>query len=127
MTGRSRDGARTRRVPLTGRHEELRALSDLVAGVRDGMSAALVVVGEAGIGKTTLLDHLAETSDDLRVVRTAGTESEARLGFAGLHRLLRPFLDGLESLPAPSTRHWPPRSGCWPRLGPIATWWVWPP
>ncbi|MFD6554776.1 AAA family ATPase [Streptomyces sp. NPDC058398] len=101
MTGRSRAGARTRRVPLTGRHEELRALSDLVAGVRDGMSAALVVVGEAGIGKTTLLDHLAETSDDLRVVRTAGTESEARLGFAGLHRLLRPFLDGLESLPAP--------------------------
>ncbi|WP_328674106.1 AAA family ATPase [Streptomyces sp. NBC_00328] len=101
MTGRSRAGARTRRVPLTGRHEELRVLSDLVAGVRDGMSAALVVVGEAGIGKTTLLDHLAETSNDLRVVRTAGTESEARLGFAGLHRLLRPFLDGLESLPAP--------------------------
>ncbi|MEU9139302.1 AAA family ATPase [Streptomyces sp. NPDC048404] len=101
MTGRSRAGARTRRVPLTGRQEELRVLSDLVAGVRDGMSAALVVVGEAGIGKTTLLDHLAETSNDLRVVRTAGTESEARLGFAGLHRLLRPFLDGLESLPAP--------------------------
>ncbi|MFE2828553.1 AAA family ATPase [Streptomyces sp. NPDC059271] len=101
MTGRSRAGARTLRVPLTGRHEELRALSDLVAGVRDGMSAALVVVGEAGIGKTTLLDRLAETSHDLRVVRTAGTESEARLGFAGLHRLLRPFLDGLESLPAP--------------------------
>ncbi|MGW1469382.1 helix-turn-helix transcriptional regulator [Streptomyces sp. NPDC002308] len=101
MTGHSRAGARTRRVPLTGRHEELRVLSDLVAGVRDGMSAALVVVGEAGIGKTTLLDHLAETSDDLRVVRTAGTESEARLGFAGLHRLLRPFLDGLDSLPAP--------------------------
>ncbi|MFJ9054767.1 AAA family ATPase [Streptomyces sp. NPDC102409] len=101
MTGHSRAGARTRRVPLTGRHEELRVLSGLVAGVRDGMSAALVVVGEAGIGKTTLLDHLAETSTDLRVVRTAGTESEARLGFAGLHRLLRPFLDGLEALPAP--------------------------
>ncbi|MFJ8798782.1 AAA family ATPase [Streptomyces sp. NPDC102487] len=101
MTGRSRAAARTGRVPLTGRHEELRALSDLAAGVRDGMSAALVVVGEAGIGKTTLLDHLAETSHDLRVVRTAGTESEARLGFAGLHRLLRPFLDGLESLPSP--------------------------
>lgn len=101
MTGHSRAGARTRRVPLTGRHEELRVLSDLVDGVRDGMSAALVVVGEAGIGKTTLLDHLAGTSNDLRVVRIAGTESEARLGFAGLHRLLRPFLDGLESLPAP--------------------------
>ncbi|MCX5402299.1 AAA family ATPase [Streptomyces sp. NBC_00102] len=101
MTGRSRAAARTRQVPLTGRHEELRVLSDLVAGVRDGMSAALVVVGEAGIGKTTLLDRLAETSDDLRVVRIAGAESEALLGFAGLHRLLRPFLNGLESLPAP--------------------------
>ncbi|MFD6532093.1 AAA family ATPase [Streptomyces sp. NPDC060184] len=101
MTGHSRAGARPHRVPLTGRHEELRVLSDLVAGVRDGMSAALVVVGEAGIGKTTLLDHVAETSADLRVVRTAGAESEERLGFAGLHRLLRPFLDGLESLPSP--------------------------
>ncbi|MFG3167935.1 AAA family ATPase [Streptomyces sp. NPDC048200] len=123
MTGRSRAAARTGRVPLTGRHEELRALSDLVAGVRDGMSAALVVVGEAGIGKTTLLDHLAETSHDLRVVRTAGTESEARACTV----CCGPSWTVWSRFRVPSTRRWPPRSGCWPRLGPIATWWGWRP
>ncbi|GAA2025283.1 LuxR family transcriptional regulator [Catenulispora yoronensis] len=68
------------------------------------MSSALVLVGEAGIGKTRLLDHLARTSTDLRVVRTAGVETEARLGYAALHRLLRPLLadpDAFEALPAP--------------------------
>ncbi|NUP53718.1 MAG: AAA family ATPase [Catenulispora sp.] len=94
-------GTLTRGVPLAGRHEELRVLAELQAGVRDGMSAALILYGEAGIGKTRLLDHLAETSTDLRVVRTAGVESEARLGFAALHRLLQPFLGGLEALPPP--------------------------
>ncbi|WP_370087303.1 AAA family ATPase [Streptacidiphilus sp. MAP12-16] len=94
-------GARSRRVPLTGRREELRACADLLAGVRDGMSSALVLVGEAGIGKTRLLDHVAEISGDLRVVRVGGVEPEAPLGFAALHRLLRPFLDGLGVLPTP--------------------------
>ncbi|SEG83261.1 regulatory protein, luxR family [Actinacidiphila yanglinensis] len=101
MTGLPPAGTRTRPVPLTGRHEELRLLADLVEGVRDGMSGALLLVGEAGIGKTTLLDHVAGTSTDLRVVRAAGTESEARLGHAALHRLLRPFLRRLDVLPAP--------------------------
>lgn len=72
-----------------------------MAGVRDGMSSALVLVGEAGIGKTRLLDHMTEVSADLRVVRAAGVESEAQLGFAALHRLLRPFLGRLDTLPAP--------------------------
>ncbi|GAA1993151.1 helix-turn-helix transcriptional regulator [Catenulispora subtropica] len=94
-------GAPSRRVPLTGRHEELRVLTDLSAGVRDGRSTALVLVGETGIGKTRLLDHLAEMETGLRVVRAAGVESEARLGFAALHGLLRPFLDELGTLPAP--------------------------
>ncbi|MFL6112392.1 MAG: AAA family ATPase [Catenulispora sp.] len=94
-------GTRSRRVPLTGRREELRVLADLLADVRDGMSSAVVLVGEAGIGKTRLLDHVAETATDLRLVRAAGVESEARLGFAALHSLLRPFLDGLGALPAP--------------------------
>ncbi|MEY9931356.1 DNA-binding CsgD family transcriptional regulator [Catenulispora sp. GP43] len=94
-------GIRSRRVPLTGRGEELRALTDLLAGVREGMSSALVLVGEAGVGKTRLLDHVAETAAGVHVVRAAGVESEARLGFAALHGLLRPFLDGLGALPAP--------------------------
>lgn len=101
MAGHLPVDARHRQTPLTGRHEELRALTSLLAGVRDGMSSALVLVGEAGIGKTSLLDHTAEIATDLRVVRTAGVESEAQLGFAALHRLLRPFLVGLDLLPPP--------------------------
>ncbi|MFI0235753.1 helix-turn-helix transcriptional regulator [Streptomyces sp. NPDC016845] len=101
MAGHLPVGARPRRTPLIGRHEELQVLTTLLAGVRDGMSAALVLVGEAGIGKTRLLDHLTEVSTDLRVVRAAGVESEAQLGFAALHRLLRPFLGRLDTLPAP--------------------------
>ena len=76
-------------------------MADLLAGVRNGMSSAIVLVGDAGIGKTRLLDHVAEMSADLHIVRAAGLESEARLGFAALHTLLRPFLDGLGALPTP--------------------------
>lgn len=94
-------GAPTRSVPFTGRHAELRVLGELLATVRDGMSATLLLVGEAGVGKTRLLDELAGRSPDLRVLRIAGVESEARLGFAALHRLLRPFLAGLDGLPDP--------------------------
>ncbi|MEV1022983.1 AAA family ATPase [Streptomyces sp. NPDC050264] len=101
MAGHLPVGARPRRIPLIGRREELQVLTTLLAGVRDGMSSALVLVGEAGIGKTRLLDHMTEVSADLRVVRAAGVESEAQLGFAALHRLLRPFLGRLDTLPAP--------------------------
>jgi DNA-binding CsgD family transcriptional regulator len=86
---------------LTGRHQETRVLDDALASIRDGMSSALVLVGEAGIGKSRLLDHVAETAQDLRVIRTAGIAPEARVGFGALHRLLRPLLAGLDTLPVP--------------------------
>ena len=97
------DGARHHPVPcpLLGRHEERRTLDDLLDAVRDGLSGALVLTGEAGIGKTRLLDYAAEAAADLRTVRVSGMEAEARLGFAALHRLLLPFLDRLERLPGP--------------------------
>ncbi|MFE2870321.1 AAA family ATPase [Embleya sp. NPDC059259] len=94
-------GSRARPAPFTGRHGELAAVATLLAGVRDGRSCTLVLAGEPGVGKTRLLDRVAETAGDLRVVRTAGVESEARLGFASLYRLLRPLLTGLDALPAP--------------------------
>ena len=68
---------------------------------RQGRSAALVLQGEPGTGKTALLDYAVESGKDFEIVRLLGIESEAELGFAALHQLLLPFLAGLTSLPAP--------------------------
>src|ERR1700722_15803281 len=86
---------------LVGRTKEVGALEDVLTAVRDGLSGVLVLRGEVGIGKTALLDWAAETAGDMRVARVAGVESEMDLGFAGLHQLLIPLLDGLDRLPAP--------------------------
>jgi DNA-binding CsgD family transcriptional regulator len=88
-------------VPFIGRHEERRVMADLLAGVREGQSGTLVLVGEPGTGKTSLLDQAAASCPDVRAVRIAGVESEMRLGFAALHRLLRPWLPSIDDLPAP--------------------------
>ena len=86
---------------LVGRTREIDALADVLAAVRDGLSGVLVLRGEVGTGKTALLDWAAGAASDMRVARVAGVESEMNLGFAGLHQLLAPFLDGLDRLPAP--------------------------
>ncbi|MEV7079996.1 ATP-binding protein, partial [Streptomyces sp. NPDC093516] len=82
---------------MVGRDSERSRLSTLVA-VGDGR--ALVLRGEAGIGKSALLDEVARlaTGADHRVVRAAGVEAEAGLPFAGLHQLLRPLLPGVDGL-----------------------------
>jgi hypothetical protein len=69
--------------------------------VREGRSAALVVRGEAGIGKTTLLKYAKRSASDCRIVKAAGIESEMELAFGGLHQLCAPFLDHLGELPVP--------------------------
>ncbi|MFG1925348.1 helix-turn-helix transcriptional regulator [Cryptosporangium sp. NPDC048952] len=86
---------------MHGRVEERQLLKTFVEQVREGSSAALVLVGEAGIGKTRLLDSVPEAADGVRIARTSGAEAETHLGYAGLHRLLRPFLDRLDRLPEP--------------------------
>lgn len=88
-------------VELTGRLAECGALGQLVTAVRTGESRALVLSGEAGVGKTALLDYLAGHADGCRVMRTSGVQSEMELAFAGLHQLCAPVLDLLASLPAP--------------------------
>jgi DNA-binding CsgD family transcriptional regulator len=93
--------ARSESTPaLLGRQREREALEGLVEDLRSGRGWALVVRGEAGAGKTALLDYVVEGSG-LRVVRTVGVESEMELVFAGLHQLCSPLLDCLERLPAP--------------------------
>ncbi|QYN36277.1 AAA family ATPase [Pseudonocardia sp. DSM 110487] len=89
---------------LRGRRAEQERVDALLAAARDGISGALVVRGEPGIGKTALLEYAAQRADGMRVVRGAGIESEAELPFAGLHLLLRPAADALEALPGPQ-RH----------------------
>ena len=66
-----------------------------------GLSRSLVIVGEPGIGKTSLLRYAARSAVGMRTVSIAGVESELRLGFAALHRMLVPYLDRIGALPAP--------------------------
>ncbi len=86
---------------LLGRRNECRALDDLLADVRTGRSAALVLRGEAGIGKTALLGYVVEGATGCRVVRAAGVQSEMELSYAGLQQLCAPLITGLEHLPEP--------------------------
>ena len=76
-------------------------VDEMLAAARAGLSRTLVIQGEAGIGKTTLLDYAVATADDFLVVRFTGIESEQTLAFAALHRLLTPVLHQIARLPAP--------------------------
>ena len=83
---------------LIGRGNEQRRIDVLLDAAREGMSAALVLVGEPGIGKTALLEHAASSAAGFRILRARGVQSEAELAFAALLELCRPILDGLERL-----------------------------
>jgi DNA-binding CsgD family transcriptional regulator len=86
---------------LRGRTAECAILDELLSGARAGRSQVLVLRGEAGIGKTALLDYLRERASSCRVLPAAGVESELELAFAGLHQLCAPLLGALERLPGP--------------------------
>src|SRR5689334_8224589 len=86
---------------LCGRRRESAVLEGLLDGARAGRSGALVVRGDAGVGKTALLEYVVASAADLGVVRAVGVESEMELAFAALHQLCAPLLDRLERLPAP--------------------------
>ncbi|MEB3034259.1 AAA family ATPase [[Mycobacterium] nativiensis] len=86
---------------LTGRDTECTQLRDLVAAAGSGRGQVLVLRGEPGIGKTALLDYLAERASGFRVIGTAGVESDMELAFAGLQQLCAPLMDCAAELPAP--------------------------
>lgn len=86
---------------LLGRSQECTALDGFVSGVTGGRSASLVLRGDAGIGKTVLLDYVADHAQGCRVVRIAGVEADAELAFGGLRHLCAPFESQLDRLPAP--------------------------
>jgi DNA-binding CsgD family transcriptional regulator len=86
---------------LVGREPEQQQIAALVAGARVRQSGVLILRGEAGIGKTALLDDTARNCGEMRVLRTSGSEYESGLGFAGLHQLLLPALHLVERIPGP--------------------------
>src|SRR5262245_25147206 len=90
--------------PFVGRSAERAELGGLIERVQDGQSAVMVVRGDAGIGKTRLLESVVSSVDGFDVRRLVGIESEMRLGFAALHQLLTPFFDSVDALPVPQAR-----------------------
>lgn len=89
---------------LYGRDVERGRLADLIEDAERGRAGALVVRGEAGVGKSTLVEDVIAGAGGVRVLRTQGLESESPLAFASLHRLLRPVLRLLDRLPPPQAR-----------------------
>jgi predicted ATPase len=88
-------------VVLLGRGAERAALDRLLSTVRAGGSAALVVRGEPGVGKTALLEYVVERAAGCRVVRASGVESEIQLAFGALHQLCAALLDRRDALAQP--------------------------
>jgi len=88
-------------VALSDRRAERKALDELVQALRGGESRTLVLHGEAGIGKTALIDYVADHAPGCRVERIAGVQSEMELPFAAVQQLCAPMHERLEGLPAP--------------------------
>ncbi|MDT0267500.1 AAA family ATPase [Streptomyces sp. DSM 44915] len=102
-------GAPTEAAPakLFGRREETALLDQLLSRARAGTGGTLVLWGEPGIGKSALLRHAHDRAGDFLRLSHLATRPEADLAFAGLHALLRPVTDHVESLPtaqAPALR-----------------------
>ncbi|MGE7439119.1 ATP-binding protein [Kitasatospora sp. NPDC001175] len=85
---------------LLGRTRELEALDRLLREVRDGRSRVLVLRGEAGVGKSALLDYLAGQAAQLQTVHAAGVEAESDFAYSALQRLCAPLLSHLDRLPS---------------------------
>jgi DNA-binding CsgD family transcriptional regulator len=86
---------------LQGRERECGVLDRLLDEARSGRSGALVLCGEPGIGKTTLLEYAVESAADFQVVRAVGVEWEMELAFAAVQQLCAPLIELSERLPSP--------------------------
>jgi DNA-binding CsgD family transcriptional regulator len=86
---------------LVGRDREREVLGRLLKAGRSGQGGVLVVHGEAGVGKTALLEWTIEEGREFRVLRTVGVEGEMELPYAALQQLCSPILDLSERLPDP--------------------------
>jgi len=88
---------------LYGRQGECNTLDQLLDGARAGQSRVLVLCGDAGVGKTALLEYAIGSASDLNVLRAAGVQSEMELAFAALQKFCAPLLGSLDRLPGPQS------------------------
>src|ERR1700752_1008933 len=86
---------------LRGRASECETLRSGVSAARSGSCEGLGLRGEAGVGKTALLEHVSELASGFRCVAVAGVECDMELAFAGLQQLCAPLLSHLDELPEP--------------------------
>ncbi len=86
---------------LFGRERECVVLDRLLEGARAGRGGVLVVDGEAGVGKTALLEYAVDAGREFRIARTSGVEAEMELPFAAAQQLSSPFLELMKRLPKP--------------------------
>jgi DNA-binding CsgD family transcriptional regulator len=89
---------------LIGRQRECGQIDAVLRAVRTGRSRTLLLEGEAGIGKTALIEYAVARAEGLCVLRAAGTELESELAFSALHQLLRPIVGLVEALAPPQAR-----------------------
>jgi DNA-binding CsgD family transcriptional regulator len=86
-------------LALLGRSGEQQDIDAVLGAARDGLSGVLVLEGDPGMGKTALLDYAVSSGEDFRVANVAGVHAESEFGYAALHRLLLPFVGGIDALP----------------------------
>src|SRR5215469_2829759 len=94
-------GGQQRGAGMLDRQQERAAIDRVLDAARGGFSGVLVLRGEPGHGKTTLLQYAIDSAADLRVSSVVGVESEISMAFAAVHQLLVPFNSLLPALPAP--------------------------
>jgi hypothetical protein len=111
---------------LLDRQQERAVLDGLLADLRSGRGRALVVRGEAGVGKSALLEYVTGAAADMRVARTAGVESEMSWPSRGCICCARRCWTGWTGCRVRSATRWESRSGCGRARRRTGSWSGWP-
>ena len=95
-----------RGLSLRGRASECETLRALISTARSGNCQVLVLRGEAGVGKTAMLDYISELASGFRSIHLAGVQSDMELAFAGLHQLCAPLMEHVDECRNRNARPW---------------------